>query len=339
MKKLWGERMKKKILWSILFAILLMTTGCFKKGNNDIATTLLNKIDNVKNYHITGELEIVNNEESYKYDVDVSYMKDENFRVSLKNKTNNHEQIILRTGNEVYVLTPSLNKSFKFQSEWPYNNSQSYILQSIASDLKATKDKNVKEEKNGYIITTKVTYSNNKELTNQKIYVDEKGNLKKIEVVNDKNQVKMTMTFKTMDLKASFEKKYFDLNQNMTVAESTEETMNSIDDIIYPMYIPANTHLTSEDKVKLDNGERVILTFSGDKPFMLVQETATVENEFLTIPVYGDLEIVGDSIGTVTDNSVSWSSNGIDYYAVSETMDTAELLEVVKSISTMPVGK
>jgi len=38
-------------------------------------------------------------------------------RVSLKNKTNNHEQIILKNSDGVYVLTPSLNKSFKFQSD------------------------------------------------------------------------------------------------------------------------------------------------------------------------------------------------------------------------------
>ena len=36
----------------------------------------------------------------------------------------------------ITVVTPSLNKSFKFQSDWPYNNSQSYLLESIADDIK-----------------------------------------------------------------------------------------------------------------------------------------------------------------------------------------------------------
>ena len=35
----------------------------------------------------------------------------------------------------VRVLTPSLNKSFKFQSDWPYNNSQVYLLQTLLSDI------------------------------------------------------------------------------------------------------------------------------------------------------------------------------------------------------------
>ena len=84
----------------------------------------------------------MNNEDSHKYNIDVAYKEEDNFRVSLKNKTNNHEQIILKNSEGVFVLTPSLNKSFKFQSEWPYNNSQSYLLQTLVNDIK--NDKKVK---------------------------------------------------------------------------------------------------------------------------------------------------------------------------------------------------
>lgn len=56
---------------------------------------------------------------------------------------NNHEQIILRNKDGVYVVTPSLNKSFKFQSEWPYNNSQVYLLQSIVDDIKDDEGKKI----------------------------------------------------------------------------------------------------------------------------------------------------------------------------------------------------
>lgn len=332
--------MKKKFFWSIVLTMLLLTSGCFKKGSSDISTTVLNKLNNLKNYHLTGQLEIINNEDRYQYAVDVSYLKDDNFRVSLKNKTNDHEQIILKNKEGVFVLTPSLNKSFKFQSDWPYNSSQSYILQSVYKDLKNTKEKDVKEEKEGYVITTAISYTNNEQLKAQKLYVDKKGNLKKVEVYDKDNQIKMTMNFEKIDYKASFEKSYFEVNQNMSVfSEIMEPSNKKIEDIIYPMYLPENTHLTSEDKVSIENGERVILTFDGDYPFMLVEETAQPENEFVTIPVYGDLELLADTIATVTDNSVTWTSNGIEYYAVSETLETAELLEIVKSISTMPVGK
>lgn len=94
-----------------------------------------------------------NNENSHNYDIKVSYTKENNFKVSLKNQANNHEQIILRNNDGVYVVTPSLNKSFKFQSEWPYNNSQAYLLQVILSDLEKDKEMEfVSNEKNMYLL-------------------------------------------------------------------------------------------------------------------------------------------------------------------------------------------
>ena len=153
---------KGLILLACLCCFLLV--GCGKYGEKDIIKDLSKKIDSNNGYYLNGELEIINNEDSYLYDVEVAYQKEDNFRVSLKNKTNNHEQIILKNTEGVYVLTPSLNKSFKFQSEWPYNNSQSYILQTILKDIEDDSEKIFEETDDMYVFTTKVNYSNNNEL-------------------------------------------------------------------------------------------------------------------------------------------------------------------------------
>ena len=52
------------------------------------------------------------------------------------------------------------------------------------------------------------------------------------------------------------------------------------------MYIPANTYLSNKEKVSKDDGERLILTFDGDNPFMLIEETVTYEKEHLIVPTY-----------------------------------------------------
>lgn len=329
--------MKKKIVWALVLCCFL-ATGCFGKGKQDIVDTFTKKVDKTKSYHVTGELEIINNEDQYLYDVEVSYKKEDFFRVSLKNKTNNHEQIILKNKDAVYVLTPSLNKSFKFQSEWPYNNSQSYLLQILLKDIKNDKNRKIETKNKNYIISTTVNYANNKNLTNQKIYLDAKGNVQKVEVLNDENVVRMRMTYKNIDLKATFDDNYFDLDQNMN-SQTTEQTSKTIEDVIYPMYMPENTYLQSQDVVKKEDGERVILTFAGDYPFMIVEETVSIEEDFVTVPVFGEPEQLQDTIGSLTDHSANWISNGIEYYAVSDTLSGEELLEIVQSISVMPVGK
>ena len=58
-----------------------------------------------------------------------------------------------------------------------------------------------------------------------------------------------------------------------------------------------------------------------------------------TIPTYGEPYMIIDTIGVITDNSVSWISNGLEYYVASDDMSIDELLSIATSISTIPVGK
>ncbi len=95
--------MKNWILLALLSCFILV--GCGKYGEKDIINDLTKKIEKTDGYYLNGELEIINNEDSYIYNVEVAYQKEDKFRVSLKNKTNNHEQIILKNLDGVYVLT------------------------------------------------------------------------------------------------------------------------------------------------------------------------------------------------------------------------------------------
>lgn len=327
--------MKKYLIFLTIISLCLV--GCGSYGEKDIVKDFSKKINDTNGYYINGELEIVNNEDSYLYDVEVAYQKENNFKVVLKNKTNNHEQVILKNSDGVYVLTPSLNKSFKFQSEWPYNNSQSYILQTILKDLESDTEKTFEEKDDNYIFTTKVNYSNNSELVKQQITLDKDLNLKSVVVLNSNDEIKMKMTFNTIDYKATYDDTYFMVSSN--VSNTIDETSQTLDSIIYPMYVPNNTQLSGQEKLKTENGERIILTFSGENPFTIVQETVNPTSELLTIPMYGEPQIITDTVGAVSEDSISWISNGVEFYVVSDKLDSEEMLEVANSINTLPIGK
>ena len=103
------------------------------------------------------------------------------------------------------------------------------------------------------------------------------------------------------------------------------------------MYVPIDTQLSGQDVVETENGERVILTFTGESAFTVVQET--LANTDSTNYVYGDPYLILDTVGAITDYSVSWISNGIEYSVMSDTMNIDELLTVAQSISVEAVGK
>ena len=330
--------MKKILLYISTILCGLLLIGCGKYGEKDIIKDLSKKIDKTNGYYLNGELQIINNEDSYVYNVEVAYQKEDNFRVSLKNKTNNHEQIILKNNEGVYVLTPSLNKSFKFQSEWPYNNSQAYLLQTILKDIENDGEKTFEQVDDTYVFTTKVNYSNNSQLVKQKITLDKDLNPKSVVILNDKDEMQMQMTFNSIDYNATYDENYFTLQGNMKNVE-TETTSSTLDSIIYPMYIPENTQLSAQEKIAIENGERIILTFSGDSPFTIVQENARVAEEMLTIPMYGEPYIITDTVGALSDNSITWISNGIEFYVVSDKLNSEQLLEVANSINVTTVSK
>ena len=392
----------KKIFILLFILVTVFLTGCTKENSDNIFKNLTDKINNLESYKLDGNLEVKNDNNSYSYNVEVSFMEKDKFRVSLVNTSNNHEQVILRNDDGVFVLTPSLNKSFKFQSDWPYNNSQIYLLGSIIDDL--NNDANLtKEEKDGkYIFTSKVNYPNNPDLVKQNVYVTKDLMLEKVEILNTNDEVEMSFKVNNTDYSPTFDESYFEVNSiinttnqnnnsnsdNNNNNSSTNETTTNqdttdgkttngnnqtdtnkntntgtnsntdknnnpsannnqtnrteptatLEDIIYPLYLPSGTVLVEQEKVSKTDGERVILTFGGEKGFTLVEETVTKEEEFTVIPTYGEPGFVNDTIGAVTDNSLNWISGDIEYYLVSDVMNSEELLSIANSIDISAVA-
>ena len=329
--------MKKIILIGLLSGILLLT-GCQNYNEKTIKKDLNKNISSIKGYHILGDLNIYNGDNTYRYKVETSKNKD-NYRVSLINKSNNHEQIILKNNDGVYVLTPALNKSFKFQSNWPENSSQIYLLESLMNDINNDNNLKLTKKSNDYILESKIAFSNNKNLVKEKIVLDKDLNFKRVEVYDDDDNLQMKMKFNEIDKKASFNDKYFNVKENMKSKNNeTEETMSKIEDTIYPMYLPSGTYLSGEESISKEDGERVILTFAGESPFILVQETVKKE-EVDDIPVMGNPSFVLDSVGAVSNNSIDFISNGVEYYLSSDSLTTEEMMQIAESISPVAVMK
>lgn len=365
--------MKKIAILSLV--LMLVLTGCGKKKPEDLVGKFEKSISNAKSYVLKGNMEILSNEETFTYSLEASYLKDNFYKVTLVNQTNNHEQIILKNKDGVYVVTPALNKSFKFQSEWPENSSQSYILSSILKDIKNDKEMTIEEKDKGYVIKSKVNYPNNKELTYQKIYFDKNMNLESVEVYNNENIVNIKVMFSSVNLKGSLEEEDFALDklidvnkqnedknkddkkdnktenkgenktdgndkntsdntnkENCTNEECDKKSSNIIDSIIYPLYIPSETYLSNSEKVDTDDGNRVILTFAGEKNFVLIEEVANVANEFEIIPVYGDPVMLSDTIAAKSANSLVWNSEGLSYYLTSSDLSTEEMVTIAESL-------
>lgn len=337
----------KKLL--LMLISLLLLTGCGKVDKDKLIEEFKDKVESSKAYTVDSKMEIYNAEDTFTYDIKVYYMDDDYFKVDMVNTLSNHEQMILRNKGEVYVITPSLNKSYKFVSEWPYNSSQSYILNTLVKDIDDASEVKFMEEESGYSLNVPVVYPNNSNFKYEKLFFDKDMNLKNVCVYDSDDIMMIKVTFNKIDYKANLKESDFDVdkmidenccntdddkNKGDKVEGNDESKQTSaLEDIIYPLYVPANTYLKEKETINTEDGERIILTFNGEKNFVLIEEASKVKEEFEVVPVYGDPLMLSNTIGALSNNSLSWTSNSVDYYLASNDLSTDEILTIADSLN------
>lgn len=98
------------------------------------------------------------------------------------------------------------------------------------------------------------------------------------------------------------------------------------------------TTLLDEQEVAVANGKRVILTYTGDKTYTLIEEKAEVLPAASTepIPANGEMADLGFAFGIKTGDSLSWTVNGVEYTLASKSLTAAEMMEVAQSVGGEP---
>ena len=344
----------KKLILGLLVIIFL--SGCGKINQENIVKEFSNKLAKSKSYEIDGKMQIISNEEAFNYSINVGFLKNDYYKVVLLNESNNHEQIILRNDDGVFVITPALNKSFKFQSEWPNNSSQAYILDSLLKDLSNDKDVKYEKTEDGYVLTCKVNYPNNGTLEYEKIYFDKDVNIKKVEVFNNNDDVCISVIMEKINYRAGLNKEDFYLDnfinndcceekdsecqnpcKNSCEGKECDKESSALDSAIYPLYLPEKSSLTSSEKIETDYGNRLILTFAGDNDFILVEEVSRPNDNMEIIPVYGDPHIMASSVVALGANSLYWTDNNVDFYLASNTLSGEQMLSIAGSMSNSQI--
>lgn len=81
-----------------------------------------------------------------------------------------------------------------------------------------------------------------------------------------------------------------------------------------------------------EDGKRIVITYGGEKSFTLIQEKARVAKTSTSVSMNGEPVDLGFTVGALTDKSLSWTYDGVDYFISSEDLSQDELLMVAKSM-------
>jgi len=327
-------------MFTVVVTIILLA-ACKNMSQQDVVDKLASNLEDADSYLATGKMEIESDGQMYEYFVEVAFQQPHYYRVTMRNETTNNEQIILKNDEGVFVLTPSLNKQFKFQSDWPLSSSQAYLYQSILADILNDEEVVFTPEEEVYIFETEADYHGNRDLVKQVVRFDKKTLTPLVvEVLDSSETPRMSMYFDTFKFNQELEEGIFDSDLTM---EETQNTMGDggiqpvdlLEVELYPTYIPEGTTLTDRTPIEIEDGNRIIMTFSGDRDFTLIQENARVRETLAPELVSGEIVLINGAIGALSDKSVTWVNDGVEFFLVSETLETEELLSVAASIGNI----
>ncbi|GGE34389.1 sporulation protein YdcC [Pullulanibacillus camelliae] len=327
--------MKKSLSLFLLGVMFLFVLAGCTQSKEDVVGDLSKKLDNLEGYKTSAVLTFKNGEKQQKYHADIWYQKPNKYKVVLKDQNKENTQMIIKNSDGVYVLTPALNKKYHFESDWPNNRSQTYLFQSLAKDI--IHDANAKFEKkeNNYVFTTKTNYDT-KTLDNQTITL-KKGNLAPVgvKVMDQDMNVVIDIVFKNFKFGPKFDKNDFNVDHNMTSMKLEVPTMAVPDDkfqLAEPTLKLADAkHLYSKD-VSSNGQKKFVIKYTGKKGYTIVETKSEVAPASATTTLQAEPVNLGYTVGALTDHSLTWSHNGMDYYLVSDKLTQQEMVDVAQSV-------
>lgn len=337
-------RLSKQLGGGLFLIILLFLVGCGEKSQESVVSKLEENFAKTDGYKVEAEMLMKTGQEEQKYKIDVWFKKKDFYRIALTNAADEQGgQIILKNEDGVFVLTPALKKSFKFQSDWPENSSQPYLLQSLLKDVVNDANAEFEATDQHYIFRTQTNYTNNTLLPFQEIYFDKEQYTPVLVKVLDKDkQAQVEVRFAPFELNPSLAKEDFQTEETLASAASSESGLG-VDPEAYPFTItfPLNTlgaELIEQKELETDEGKRVILTYEGPKNFTLIeQEETSLEATASMDEKSGEMIHLAHALGFLTKQTIEWNKDGMNYILASDELTREELIEVANSVQGLAI--
>lgn len=327
--------MNKKYIAIIVSAVVLISaTAYYFVSSNDNYLEVLEEVKLCNSYTLSGNMEMIENDELKSYYVKVSYSKteeNENYKLELYDKSLNQAQIIVRNNEGVFVITPTLNQIFKFQSDWPNNSPKPYMYHSL---LSAFDNGTVESIDEGYLVNDVVSYPNDVRVSSQDIVFNKDLEPVSVAVYDvDENEL-ITIQFDEFKMNQELSDDTFNQEIIMNENEVSSKYDTSVSLPLYPIAMLGSS-LTSQAVSTVDDVENHILKFVGDKSFTIIQSKLEVNDDVVVETIYDEIIDFVDGIAFYNENQLTMIRSGVVCKIYSSDLTKDEMVSVMTSMQSM----
>lgn len=323
-----------KILCVAIFTLsIILITSC--KANDKVDESFIENVNKLKSYKMQGVLENYFPSGTKECVVTTYYKSPDNYRVELLNPNSVEGQIMVKNASGVYVLIPSVNKTFKVNSTWPANSSYPYLLQSLANDIISDSNIISTNEDSDTILELKAKLFNKEEIT-QKIILSNKNDLKEVLHYNTNHDLISKFKVTSIEKDLELEDTLFDTSETLETLNVyyKENPLDYDRTINYPAYYPDNTSIKDELIVGSSNNKSAITTFSGSVSYTITQKFLNDDDASSCEYVNGYIYATSGMFFMVDDNNITFYNNGIQYTIASNEVDTLEMIKMGDSLES-----
>lgn len=324
----------KKIIYSILCLFMLCLTGCnksdVKTDGIKVATEYLSSLDS---YELSCDMTIYRTNKDIKMEVVVDYLKPNYYKVCFKNNSG-HEQVIVKNNEGVFVLTPALNKEFKFDSQWPLNSSHAYLLEGICNDIKTDASSTFSLDGNTVIIESKLANKNNS-ATKLKFYYDSKEKKPvKAYLLDDNNKEQVLVEFKDFTPNKSLNKDLFNAKLIMEEKSNSNESTSITEETATALTITAgyvcDGSILSSSRIEDDE---TILCYTGTSNYTIVVKKADIYTSSIAMDTFSSMDYLECGLLLSNENYSRYYIDDVEVSIYSNTLTLDEVISIASDIS------
>lgn len=361
----------RRFTWmlTIVIALSFVLAACGEKDADGVVKDLDKVVAQLESYQGSGTMTLYTGDKPQEYKVEVWYQNPSFYRIALTNAQKDVTQIVLRNEQGVFVLTPSLNKSFRFQSDWPENQGQVYLFQTLARSILSDSARQFESDKDSYIFEVAANY-NTHALVRQKIWLAKDNYApKQVQVSDAEAKVVVEVKFDKFDFDAKFDNNSFDMQHNLdTAAQDSRGTLLEVDEngmlvekkpedqaagangdaeegktpatpaltepfgVIIPTYLPEGVLYQDDKAVEGADRTTVLLRYDGTYQFTL-SESRSPDRTASLVP--GELVDMGFTWGLLTGDTLrtlTWTVDGLEFRITSENLPVTEMVKIAASM-------
>ncbi|QQE78619.1 outer membrane lipoprotein carrier protein LolA [Alicyclobacillus sp. SO9] len=327
--------------WLVATGIVIgLVSGCGAPSSQSMKPKLQSHVQAMtkQNYKTTATMTVQMDHSSQTYYIETWYESPDVYRISLGESPDKINQVIVKNKNGMFIVSPSLQKVFRFNGNWAQNQGHIYLYTQILQQL-SSGDKVTVKKKNGLYQFDMPVSPANDVVTKEHVQLDAKTlNPKKVVLYDAENQAVVTIDFKKFESPAKFQTADFNPQKiaEGSGAKTTLASMSQPFGYLEPTITGLGDKLSDMQEVSTDD---YLLRYTGQHAFTL--------SEFRPTP--GVAGIAGGELvdmfgvpaiynGTEQAHQLMWIHNGVEFALTSDKLSMDQMKHI--AITTLgTVGK